>query len=100
MATPVRSLNAELPFAEIDVAPLERNDLAAPQPRLSAQEDDQKRTCVHLRTCDQPFVLLEVVEAGGRLWDWQQANRARHPLDDVPFHSFLEELCSARSGHC
>ena len=40
LAVPVRPLDAQLPLREIDVAPLERDHLAAPQPRLTAQQHD------------------------------------------------------------
>ena len=41
LAVPVRPRDTQLPLREIDVAPLERDHLAAPQPGLTAQQHDQ-----------------------------------------------------------
>ena len=43
LAVPVGSLDADLPLAEIDVAPLERDHLATPKARLPTQEHDEVR---------------------------------------------------------
>ncbi len=41
LAVPVGPLDADLPLAEIDVSPLERNHLAAPKARLPTQKHDE-----------------------------------------------------------
>jgi hypothetical protein len=42
VALPLGTCHGQLPFGEVDVGPLERHDLAASQPRLAAQQDDQE----------------------------------------------------------
>ena len=50
-------------FAEIHVGPLQRDHLAAPQSRLTAQQRDEMGSRVEsARRFDEPFVLVEVVE--------------------------------------
>jgi hypothetical protein len=46
MSSPLGALDTELPFVEINIAPFERDDLTAPQARLSAQQHDQVRCSV------------------------------------------------------
>jgi len=63
---PVGPLHAELPFAEIDITPFERHDLAAPQPGLSAKQHDEVRAPLcRVRGCNQPLVLVEVITTPG-----------------------------------
>src|SRR5436309_1309272 len=44
VALPVGSLDAQLPFSEIDIAPFERHHLAAPQPGFPTQERNTFKT--------------------------------------------------------
>jgi hypothetical protein len=82
VTVPVGPLDRELPLGEIDVAPVERDHLAAPQARVPAQEHDQVCHRIdRLRGRDQPFVFLEVVERDGRSRHRQQRDRAGHPVD-------------------
>ena len=58
MTLPVRTLHAELPLLEVDVAPFERHHLAAPQARVAAQKHNELRRSIEcLRGSDQPLVL-------------------------------------------
>ena len=63
LSVPVRTPDTQLPLREIDIAPLERDHLAAPQPGLSAQQHDQVRPMIDCpcRTSTSRFIL-EVVE--------------------------------------
>ena len=46
LSVPVRTTDTQLPLREIDIAPLERDHLAAPQPGLTAQQHDQVRPLI------------------------------------------------------
>jgi hypothetical protein len=64
VTAPLGSLDAELPFGQIDIAPLERDDLPAPQTRLAAQEHDQVRVPIQrFRSPHQLLILVEVIKA-------------------------------------
>src|SRR6202040_3982633 len=92
LSVPVRTSDTKLPLREIDIAPLERDHLAAPQPGLTAQQHDQVRPLIDCPCdIDQPLVLLEVVERRCSLLDGQQLDPARHPLDHVPLDSLLQQ---------
>src|SRR5207248_2241823 len=71
--------DAELPVAEVHVAPLERDHLAAAYSRLAAQQSDEVGPCVETaRRCHEPFVLFEVVELRRALRHGYHASREEH----------------------
>lgn len=78
------------PF-EIDVIPIQRHDLAAPQARLAAQQDDEMGIPVDRRRgLDEPLVLVEVVEPHLRSGDLQQPDPARHLRDEMGLPTRLD----------
>src|ERR1700687_2094853 len=82
LTVPVGSLDADLPFAEIDVSPLERDHLATPKARLHTQEPDEVRRPIdRARRYDESFVFVEVVERPRCLRYRQKRDRARHAID-------------------
>ena len=88
---PVGAFDPKLSLGQIDVAPLEGHHLPAPESRLSAEQHDQVGVViVGHRGIDKSLVLIEVVEAGGRLRNRQQADRAGRPFDDAPLGGFLQ----------
>jgi hypothetical protein len=68
VALPDSPLYTELTFLQIDIAPFERSDLAAPESRFAAEEDDETGILPTL-PCrfDQSLELFEVME-GRRGW--------------------------------
>jgi hypothetical protein len=63
VTAPVGSLDREPPRPQIDVAPLERHDLAEAKTRVTAQQHHQIRVATPLlRDHQQALVLLEVVK--------------------------------------
>lgn len=84
VTVPVGPADAELPVHQIDVGPLQRNHLAAPQSRLTAQQRDEVGPRVEAaRRVDEPFVLVEVVEPrGGRLSKTGREDEFRQRRDD------------------
>src|SRR2546426_1644476 len=72
---------------EVDVVPLQGDDLAAAQSRIAAEQHEQMNSLVQLGRClDQAFVLLEVVKLHRRGWRLDQLDVARHALDYAPLH--------------
>ena len=72
VAFPFRTCHGQLPFGEVDVGPLERDDLAASQPRLAAQQNNQDGQRFGLSHVHEPFEFVEVVEARLGLRRFQQ----------------------------
>jgi hypothetical protein len=65
VAMPVRASDRELALRQIHIAPPKREDLAAPQTRITGEQHDHhcKRAFVSCGL-DEPRVLLEVVKGG------------------------------------
>ena len=60
---PLRACDRDLAIGQIDVAPLERHDLATPQSRFTTQQHDRVRyRAVRLRSLHQFLEVREVVE--------------------------------------
>ena len=77
LSVPVRTPDTQLPLRKIDIAPLERDHLAAPQPGLTTQQHDQVRPLIDCPCdVDEPLVLLEVVERCCAFLDGQQVDPA------------------------
>lgn len=85
LPVPVGSLNADLPLAEIDVAPFERDHLAKPKTPLPTQEHDEVRGCIdRARRQDESLVLVRYSRIPGALQRALRAvcldrDRRRHP---------------------
>ena len=62
VALPLGSLDADLPFPEIHVAPLQCHHFTASKSGLSAEQHDQERVGFGCGSVHQLFVLLEIVE--------------------------------------
>src|SRR4051794_26258588 len=63
VALPFGTRHGHLPLGQIDVGPLERHHLAAAEPGLAAQQDDEQRRRFGTSRLHEPFELVEVVEA-------------------------------------
>lgn len=62
---PVGAPDTNVSPHEVDICPFERDDFAAAQPRVAAQEHDEVRARVEMRRhLDEPFVFIEVMERG------------------------------------
>jgi hypothetical protein len=64
MPLPYRPLYTQLPFCEVHVYPLQCHHFAAPEPRLTTQENDEKRLVIIPCGFDKPFVVVEIVKHG------------------------------------
>jgi hypothetical protein len=64
---PLRPLHRELPFVQIEIAPLERHHLPTPEAGFTAQQHDEVGVQLRLGGFDQLLVLVEVVEPNRRL---------------------------------
>jgi hypothetical protein len=76
---------------EIHVRPFQGHDLPAAQPRFPAEQNNQPCLRIVVRRVHETLEVLEVMETGRWLWDRQQANHARHPLNHVQLDRLLEE---------
>jgi hypothetical protein len=84
---------------EIDVGPAQRHHLAAAQTGLAAKQRYQR--CFYRLMSgriEQPFVLVEVEEPGGRSRHFQQPNRARHLRQFAPLDRLLQERVQHRQN--
>jgi hypothetical protein len=62
VSVPVGPAHAHLTVGQVHVTPLQRNHLAAPQPRFAAEQDNQMRPRVESsRRVDKPLVRVEIV---------------------------------------
>ena len=92
MPLPFGPQHAELPLVQVDIPPLERQDFAAAQSGVAAQQHDEMGASIERHGgVYQPGVLVKVEKACGRLRNRQQPNYAGHSIDHVPFHRFLEQ---------
>jgi hypothetical protein len=71
MALPDSPLYAELTLSQIDIAPFERSNFAAPESCFAAEENDETgiRPTLPCRF-DQPLELFEVMEGRRRWRNW------------------------------
>jgi hypothetical protein len=73
-------------IGEVNVGPLERQDLTATQPSIATEENHQVGVRVHgLRCLDEAFVLIEIVEIGVSRGDSQELDGTGSTVDDFPF---------------
>ena len=82
-----------VPLREIDIAPFERDHLAAPQPRLTTQQA-RSGTCADR----SPVRRRRAVRTRSKSWNaaapfgtGSSSDPARHPLDHVPLHRLLQQ---------
>jgi hypothetical protein len=89
--------DTDLPLGEIHIAPFQRNHLAAPQTRLTAEKHDEMRSRIdETRDFDDAFVFIEIVERPRLVRDPQKCDGAWHPFDNLPFHRLLQK----HAQHC
>jgi hypothetical protein len=71
MTLPDGAVYAQLTLFQIDIAPFERRDLAAPESRFAAEENDETGI-LPPSPCrfDQSLELLEVMEGRRGRWNW------------------------------
>ena len=89
--------HAKLTSAEVHVCPLKRHDFAYSETCVTSEQRDEMRLPAdRTRRFNQPFVIIEVVEACFRSADPQQFDGARKPVNDSPFDSLLQQHAEHR----
>src|SRR5437870_442179 len=84
-AAPLRPADDDRVTLEVDVVPLQGDDLTAAQSRIAPEQQEQMNSLVQLgRSVDQALVLLKVVELHLRWRRLKQLDVARHVLDHAP----------------
>jgi hypothetical protein len=79
---PRRLLDSQQATNEVDVAPPQRNEFAAPQSCVASKKNDDERPHVDLLRClNEPRLLLELVERELEVAHLQEIERARHRCD-------------------